>query len=110
MRFGLKDQVIQQICTVLSHYPTVEQGVLYGSRAKGCHKSGSDIDLSLQGDTISAQDRDRIILALDDLDLPYTFDVNLFRQISNEELRDHIERVGVVLYQRGKGISEEGVA
>ena len=49
MKHGLKETTIQKICAVLAHYPQVEQAVLYGSRAKGNYKNGSDIDLTLRG-------------------------------------------------------------
>jgi uncharacterized protein len=49
MKFGLKANTIQKICTVLTRYPQVDQAILYGSRAKGNYKNGSDIDLTLYG-------------------------------------------------------------
>jgi predicted nucleotidyltransferase len=49
LRFGLKETTIQKICGVLYHYPQVEKAILYGSRAKGNYKNGSDIDLTLRG-------------------------------------------------------------
>ncbi len=100
MRFGLDAHVIHKIQVVLSKHPAVEKAVLYGSRAKGNHAPGSDIDLNLQGKEITAAERDRILLELDDLDLPYTIDVTIYSQITHDALRDHIQRVGAVLYQR----------
>jgi predicted nucleotidyltransferase len=49
LRFGLKESVIRKICSVLARYPQVEKAILYGSRAKGNYKNGSDIDLTLRG-------------------------------------------------------------
>ncbi|WP_320176129.1 nucleotidyltransferase domain-containing protein [Maridesulfovibrio sp.] len=95
MRFGLKEEVIERICAVIHGYPSVEKVILFGSRAKGCHSPGSDIDLTLMGDEITATERDRILLALDDLFLPYTIDLSLFRQITSDDLREHIARVGI---------------
>ncbi|WP_320172231.1 nucleotidyltransferase domain-containing protein [Maridesulfovibrio sp.] len=95
MRFGLKEEVIQRICSIIHSYPSVEKVILFGSRAKGCHNPGSDIDLTLVGDAITSTERDRILLALDDLFLPYIIDLNLLRQITSEDLREHIDRVGV---------------
>lgn len=102
MRFGLDEEVIERIQRVLAKYPCVERAVLYGSRAKGTQKSGSDIDLNLQGEAISAKERDRIILELDDLDLPYILDVTVLHEIAHCPLREHIDRVGVVFYERGE--------
>ena len=47
MKFGLKDITIQKIQQVLAAFPQVEEAILYGSRAKGNYKDGSDIDLTL---------------------------------------------------------------
>lgn len=102
MPFGLSREVMKKIQGVLADHPSVERAVLYGSRAKGCHKPGSDIDLNLQGKAITATERDRISLELDDLDLPYVLDVTVLHEITHDPFREHIERIGVVIYQRGE--------
>ena len=98
---GLKESTIARINGVFAGYPAVERAILYGSRAKGNFRHGSDIDLTLEGDGIDADQLSRIILELDDLLLPYTIDLSLKRQIDNPDLLAHIERVGVVFYERG---------
>lgn len=54
-RFGLPVQVIQEINTVLARMPEVERAIIYGSRAKGNYKPGSDIDLTLVGEKLSEE-------------------------------------------------------
>jgi len=100
MRFGLSEQTIARIGSVLARHPGVQKAVLYGSRAKGNHKPGSDIDLTLYGEELSHKEMDRILEELDELDLPYTIDLSVFGQLSHDGLRDHIERVGVEFYAR----------
>lgn len=100
MRYGLSEQTIEKICGVLAKHPAIDQAVLYGSRAKGNFKTGSDIDLSLQGAAISTQELGDIAFELDDLLLPYSIDLLVFDHLDHPELREHIERVGVVFYQR----------
>ena len=102
MKFGLKEKTVGQINGILAKYPEVEQAILYGSRAKGNYKNGSDIDLTLEGDGLNLSVINKISLEIDDLLLPYTFDISIFEQISNEALIDHIERVGVVFYNKEK--------
>lgn len=97
---GLKASVIARMNGVFAGYPAVERAILYGSRAKGNFRHGSDIDLTLEGDAITAEQVNRILLELDDLLLPYTIDLSLKRQIDNPDLLAHIERVGVVFYER----------
>lgn len=100
MQFGLSEQTIERINSVFARHPEVEKVVLYGSRAKGTHKPGSDIDLTLYGNEISLKEKNRILDELDALDLPYSIDLSVFNQLSHLQLRDHIERVGVVFYAR----------
>ena len=100
MKFGLSKKIIEQIQLVLSRYPEVDKAVLYGSRAKGNFKRGSDIDLTLQGGGLSLTIKNKIENDLDDLLLPYKIDLSVFEQITDPDVIDHIRRVGVVLYEK----------
>ncbi len=102
MKYGLSDATIQKICTVLARFPQVDQAVLYGSRAKGNYKNGSDIDLTLYGGKdLTLNVLYKIMNDLDDLLLPYTIDVSIFNDISDPDVVEHIRRVGVTLYEKG---------
>ena len=72
----------------------IDEVILYGSRAMGNYKTGSDIDLVLKGTKLSLTDLLKIENELDDLMLPYKIDVALYHQINNPELIEHIQRVG----------------
>lgn len=100
MDCGLPHATISRIQEVLSHFPNIDQAVLYGSRAKGTYKAGSDIDLTLYGDTLTIQNLSAISSELDDLLLPYTIDLSLFSMLNNADLREHIGRVGKIFYAR----------
>lgn len=78
------------------------KAVLYGSRAKGNFKPGSDIDLTLFGEGPTSTQLGEIDEELDELLLPYQIDLSIFDQIENVKLHEHIERVGVVFYQLGQ--------
>ncbi|MCI5151231.1 MAG: nucleotidyltransferase domain-containing protein [Candidatus Electrothrix sp. MAN1_4] len=95
---GLSNETVGKISAVFARHPAVEQEVLYGSRAKGNFKPGSDIDLSLHGVGLSLQELWAINEELDELLLPYSIDVLIFDTLRHEKLKEHIERVGVVLY------------
>jgi len=77
----------------------VTGAVLFGSRAKGNFSEFSDIDIALHGD-FDALYIERIICSLDDLPTPYTYDVVGYNIIKNEDLREHIDRVGVMIYSK----------
>lgn len=98
MNWGLKEETIAQVTDVLAQHPEVEQAILYGSRAKGNFKNGSDVDLTLKGQHLNQPTVWEIRGKLDDLSTPYTFDISFFDDISNQELIDHINRVGVMFY------------
>ena len=104
MKYGLKQHTIAQINSVFACYPEIEQVILYGSRAKGTHKNGSDIDLTLKGHDLNLKAINQISNDLDELLLPYSFDLSIFSQISNADLIDRINRVGVVFYEANQSV------
>lgn len=97
-RYGLTAQALARIRTVLAAHPGVEQAILYGSRAMGTFRAGSDIDLTLLGAKLKLAELLQIANELDELMLPYRIDLSLFHQLDNRELIDHIERVGIAIY------------
>ena len=100
-RFGLKETTIEKICAVFAKFPQVEKAVLYGSRAKGNYKNGSDIDLTLcGGQDLTLNVLYKIATELDDLLLPYTIDLSVFAQLTNPDFIEHIQRVGLVFHER----------
>lgn len=99
-QFGLKESTMEQIQAVLFRFPEVEKAIVYGSRAKGTQKSASDIDLALSGKNLNLTIQHRIENELDDLLLPYKFDVSIFEKIANTDLVDHINRKGKEFYSR----------
>jgi predicted nucleotidyltransferase len=101
MKYGLKEQTINKILKVFQSFPEIEQAILYGSRAKGYFKPGSDIDLTIKGKNLNLQLINKIDLELDDLLLPYTFDLSIYNQIDNSDLLEHIKRVGKDFYSNG---------
>jgi uncharacterized protein len=108
LRFGLKETVIRQIRGVLAHYPQVEKAVLYGSRADGDYKNGSDIDLTLDGGAdLTLKVLFRIMEELDDLLLPYTFDLTIHHSISDPEVIAQIQCEGVTFYSKSESVTEE---
>ena len=100
MNHGLTDGTVAQIHEVMARFPEVEKALLYGSRAKGNFKPGSDIDLPLVGTALTSKILGQIRGELEDGLLPYTFDVSIMAQITQTDLIDHICRVGVVFYER----------
>jgi len=105
-RFGLKEATINKIIAVFAKYTQIEKILLYGSRAKGNYRNGSDIDLTLIGDQLDYSQLSSIESDIDDLFLPYSFDISIFKDIDNPDLVDHINRVGVVLHEKDSHFGE----
>ncbi len=98
MKYGLSQQTIDSLNHVFVKYPTIKKVKIYGSRVKGNFKAGSDIDLSIFGDT-DLSTLIKIENQIDDLLLPYKIDISIFHQIQNVELVSHINRIGEVFYE-----------
>lgn len=96
---GLTPREIALIQAVFRRFSAIREVVLYGSRAKGTYRPESDIDLVLIGvdDDIQAE---AVADELDELPLPYRFDVKAYSSIKYSPLREHIARVGISLYRR----------
>ena len=97
---GLDAAVIEKINRVFADYPQIEEVILYGSRAKGNYRPGSDIDLTIMGSPLGFARLMEIERKLDELMLPYRIDLSEFDAIDNRELIDHIRRVGRSFYKR----------
>lgn len=97
---GLTSNEILLIQKILKQYPEIEEAILYGSRAKGTHKTGSDIDLTLITKSKNLTLLFKIENDIDDLLLPYKVDLSFFSLLDNENLKEHITRVGVLFYKK----------
>lgn len=100
MNFGLSDNTISKLKHVLSRHSKIKEVLVYGSRAKGNYKEGSDIDLAIKGENFDYNDLVLLMQDLDELNLPYEIDIVNYSQIDNPDLIDHIDRVGKILYRK----------
>lgn len=98
MKYGLTQQDIDQLQAAFQHFDEIEQVLVFGSRAKGNAKAASDVDLALKGKAVTSETVRRLRAVLNDLPLPYFFDVVDYLAIHNQELVAHIDRVGKIIY------------
>ena len=98
--FGLLERDLKYILKADDKYPEIEEVIIFGSRAMGNYKKGSDVDIALKGKCVN---RKIVFRFSDDLNeeypLPYFFDVVNYNDISNEELKNYIDSVGRVIYK-----------
>lgn len=101
MNFGLRQQDLAEIIATLKKFPAVEEAIIFGSRAKGNYKKGSDVDIAVKGARITHDVVLAISFALnEDSGMPYFFDIVHFEEITEKELLDHITRVGQGVFSR----------
>lgn len=104
--YGLEQEDIDKINSVFCKYPEVNKVILYGSRAKGNYKPYSDIDLTLVGNNLTLSQQFAIETELDDLLLPYKMDLSIYHKIENQDLIDHINRVGITFYKNDNAFAK----
>ena len=103
--FGLDPDTERNIKQAFAEIPVIDKVILYGSRAKGNYRNGSDIDITLFGDKLTLSNSVYPLTdGLEDLNLPYMFDISIFSHLDNEDLIEHIHRAGKVLYLKEKGL------
>ncbi|MDR0473268.1 MAG: nucleotidyltransferase domain-containing protein [Treponema sp.] len=99
MQYGLSDNTLDILDSIFRKYSDIKQVILYGSRAKGNFRAGSDIDLTLiTGADFTFTDLLHITGDFDDSDMPYFVDVSIYDKLSNPYLKAHIDCAGKVLY------------
>ena len=92
--FGLKQSQLSQITNALRQWPKIKSAIIFGSRATGTFREGSDIDIALDAPGMSHDEYLRLSTQLDDLLLPHKINLILIYQIHNQALLDPIQRVG----------------
>jgi len=100
LSFGLKKTTLNKLYSVFQSHGTIESVILYGSRAKGNYKVGSDIDLTIKGGLLPFFEFLQIEDQIDDLYLPYMVDLSQYKKLTNSDLIEHIDRIGVSIYTK----------
>jgi predicted nucleotidyltransferase len=100
MKFGLSENIIEEINCVFEYYPKVKEVIIFGSRAMGNFKPGSDIDLAVIGDEIRHDDILNISVRMEDIVFPYRMDLINFQSIKDLNVIEHIKSAGKIFYKR----------
>jgi predicted nucleotidyltransferase len=98
---GLDAKSLGLIKSCLEKYPDIVWVKIYGSRAKGNYRHVSDIDLAFSS---AVNNSSKLLGVLDNLPLPYLFDVTHYESLKNQALKEHIDRVGVLIYAMQKDV------
>lgn len=97
---SVPEKVAERIRAVFVRHPSLTRAVLFGSRAKGNFREGSDIDLALEGENLGERELADLRRELDDEPIAHRVDLVLKKTITHRELLEHIERVGLRFYEK----------
>ena len=99
--FGLLQRDLDYINMSISKLLEIEIVIIFGSRAMGNYKKGSDIDLAILGDNISSETIRKLNEDLNEqYPIPYFFDILDYNEITNKELKKHIDVNGIILFEK----------
>jgi uncharacterized protein len=98
--FGLLEQDLDYIIKAIKKHAEIERAKIFGSRAKGNYKKGSDVDIAIFGKNINGKIVARTSDTLnEEYPLPYFFDVIHYESITNKQLIEHIDKLGIEIYR-----------
>lgn len=99
---GIQERYCEQILKLFNQLPDGKEVILFGSRAKGKFREGSDIDIALKGKKLNLETRDKLIAQYESLHFPWKLDIVIYDLIEEPGLKEHIDRVGVKLDLRNQ--------
>ncbi|WAM34957.1 nucleotidyltransferase domain-containing protein [Caldicellulosiruptor morganii] len=99
-KFGIEEEILDKIVEIFKKYRQVRKACVFGSRARGDYKRGSDLDLCIWLEEGCENPVYKIEDELDELDTILLFDIVAFNSITKESLKESILREGVIIYER----------
>jgi len=99
MTRGLSREELEIMTLIFKKFPDIHEAILFGSRAMGTFKPGSDVDIALKGrSTLPVAARVKALLE-EESPLPYTFDVVDYHTIEGQAFKEHIDKYGKLIYK-----------
>ena len=96
---GLSEAELEVLRGVFARFPQIEEVMLFGSRARGSHRTSSDVDLAIKGKNITIDTLAKLRYILEEeANLPYFFDVVVYDGVGNEKLKRVIDVSGTNIY------------
>jgi predicted nucleotidyltransferase len=98
--FGITEKSFRLIIDTLKQYPEIQKTILFGSRALGNYKNGSDIDIAIVGKNIDLGFCIKLSAHFNQkLPIPYKVDIINYILLKNSGLKQHIDNKGIVIYE-----------
>ena len=103
--FGLRESDLAYIIKTLSQFDAIDKAIIFGSRAKGNYSNGSDVDIAIKG-TIDFRTVAKLSYLLNQESfMPYKFDIANYTKTQHNDLKEHIDRVGIIIYDKNMLLS-----
>lgn len=99
-RFGLRLSDLEDIIKTLKQFDNINEAIIFGSRAKGNYKHGSDVDIAIKGDIDFKTVTHLSYLLNEESLMPYKFDIVNYAGIHHHDLKEHIDRIGISIYHK----------
>ena len=99
-RFGLRSSDLEDIIKTLKQFDNIYEAIIFGSRAKGNYKHGSDVDIAIKGDIDFKTVTHLSYLLNEESLMPYKFDILNYGGTHHYDLKEHIDRIGISIYQK----------
>jgi predicted nucleotidyltransferase len=103
--FGLIDKSLQILLRIFRNYSAISEVKVYGPRAKVTYSERSDLDFVIM-DELDRKTLGEIWMEINSSDFPFTVNLQIWKDIKNVNLKDHIRRVGKVFYSVKSIVSE----
>ena len=106
--FGLPERDLNLIIQAIIKFPEIEKAIIFGSRATGNYKKGSDIDIAITGKDISLNTSTKLSYQVnEELPIPYFVDILDYKTLENQKLKEHIDEFGQVFYNKQGNVNGE---
>ena len=99
-RFGLKSSDLENIIEALEQFENIGEAIIFGSRAKGNYRHGSDVDIAIKGNIDFKTLTHLSYLLNEEYLMPYKFDIVNYDRTNHHDLKEHIDRVGISIYHK----------
>lgn len=99
---GLSETELSTLREIFTKFDTIEEVILFGSRARGTHQKASDVDLAIKGKKIDLDTLAKLKYILEEeTNLPYFFDIVMYDKIKDDALKKAIDEGGTTMYFKG---------
>ncbi|MGC8764727.1 MAG: nucleotidyltransferase family protein [Brevinematia bacterium] len=98
MKINIDEKLLKKIVSFLKEYPEIKRAVIFGSRVRGDSSYNSDIDIAIDAESELPTS---FFLDMDEIAGLYKVDILIMKKISDENLKNEIEKYGVEIYKAG---------